>query len=360
MLPHEALKEFLAEEIRTDGPMDIATFMDHVLSHPEYGYYRRQDPFGAQGDFITAPEVSQIFGEMVGAWVADIWNQIGSPAAFMLAEAGPGRGTLMADIMRAGGAARGFKEAARIHLIETSPALREKQGAALAAYNVNWHESPETLPRDIPLILIGNEFLDALPVHQLVKTVQGWDERVVELSGSGLYFGHRKAPQALIDLVPGDLPSVPPGNVFEVSPQRKAFIEEVCQRLKGQGGAALFIDYGEDKPEIGDSLHAIYQHERVPVLKNPGQADLSTNVDFGAVKRVAADSGAVVHGPATQARFLKALGVEVRASHLRGKANEKQAEDIETALQRLLHSDQMGNFKVIGLTYDAKLTPAGF
>ena len=388
MLQNEAMAGFLKAEIAQNGPMDIATFMDHVLAHPELGYYRRQDPFGERGDFTTSPEISQLFGEIIGAWAADMWLQMGSPSPFALVEVGPGRGTLMADMMRACKGVAGFHEAARIYMVETSPVLRKKQEKALKGHNAQWFARFEDVPDGMPMILIGNEFLDALPVHQLVKTGKGWRERVIVLAESvagphgirgvlhamapnllragaedepfDFRYDTREATPELLALVPAGLPDVPDGNIFEVSPQRDGFVRLAARRIKAQGGVALFIDYGSGTSEIGNGLHAIFRHAHVDVLKNPGHADLSSNVDFGAVERVARDEGLQVSGPVMQGEFLKTLGIEARAEVLFRKASAKQKLDLQGGLYKLVEMDQMGDFIVMGLSYGTNLTPAGF
>ncbi len=388
MLQNEAMAEFLKAEIAQKGPMDIATFMDHILAHPEMGYYRRQDPFGERGDFMTSPEISQLFGEMIGVWAADIWRQMGKPSPFAFVEVGPGRGTLMADMMRACKGVDGFHDAARIFMIETSPVLRRKQEKTLKGHKAQWFERFEDVPQDMPIILIGNEFLDALPVHQLVKMGDGWRERMIVLAqgvpktiggmqgalqalapnllGGGpegnldFRYDTKEAAAEFLALVPDGLPQVPDGNIFEVSPQRDEFVRLASRRIRENGGAALFIDYGSAESVIGSGLHAIFRHAHVDVLKNPGHADISSNVDFGAVRRVGEAEGMKISGGITQGEFLKALGIEMRAEMLSKKASAKQKEDLQSGLYKLVEMDQMGDFIVMGLSYGPDIIPAGF
>ncbi|GJL85354.1 MAG: ATP synthase subunit beta [Micavibrio sp.] len=351
------LRSLLKNQIRDNGPMDIGLFMAQVLGHPEHGYYMRQDPFGAAGDFTTAPEISQMFGELIGAWVADVWMQMGAPESFVLMECGPGRGTLMADALRATKKVDGFHEALEVHFLETSPVLRKAQGKAVQTHEPVWHDGLETLPDDKQLIVIGNEFLDALPMRQLQKTKEGWAERVIGLDDNNFCFG--LAPYA--GSVPEDISGAREGHIFEFSPAQVSFVEDITQRIKNQSGAALFIDYGEMKTQAGESLQAIYKHDLVPILEHVGDADLSANVDFGAMGDAASGQGMSVHGPVEQGAFLKQLGIEQRAALLIQNSDKDQKEAIEKALHRLTESDQMGSlFKVIGLSCGAALTPAGF
>ena len=332
-----ALADIIKKHITIHGPMDVGTFMNLALGHPEHGYYMKQDPFGEAGDFTTAPEISQMFGEMIGAWTADLWMKMGEPEAFTLLECGPGRGTLMADIMRSVKMVSGFQDAAQIHLLETSPVLKDKQAQVLGEYEPQFHETLEHIPDDQPLIVIANEFLDALPIRQFI----GGKERYVmvgpddQLTFSGL------------------------GEVQEVAPVRDNVVRAIAALLKNAGGAALFIDYGHAKTAPGDTLQALYKHEYCSVFEHIGDADITAHVDFEAV-RLAADE-VEVYGPVEQGAFLQALGIGIRAQALMQAADEDQRTDIETALHRLIAPDQMGSlFKVIGLSYGDGIIPAGF
>lgn len=348
------LEEYLRVHIAQHGPLDIGQFMALALGHPQHGYYMKQDPFGADGDFTTAPEISQLFGEILGAWGADIWMQTGQPAAFTLLECGPGRGTLMADMLRATHQIPGFHEAVSIHLLETSPVLKEVQAERLADYEPHWHETLESVPGDAPLIVIGNEFLDALPVRQFVRTAEGWAERVVGQEDDSFVFGLKAAG-------PVELPEAPEGAVYEIAPARTAFVENLCKILEQNGGVALFIDYGHDRSASGDTVQALYKHEYVSPLEHIGDADLTAHVDFQAIGEAATHKGAEVFGPVEQGVFLKNLGIEQRAQYLRQKADDSQAEELQSGLHRLTHSDQMGAlFKVMGVFYGDTIRPAGF
>lgn len=347
-----SLKDFLLDHISRSGPMDITTFMAYALGHPKHGYYMTQQPFGADGDFTTAPEVSQMFGELIGAWVVDLWMKMGSPE-FILAEGGPGRGTLMADMLRATKKMKGFHDAMEVHLVETSPLLQKIQQEALADYKAVWHPAIDRLPKDRPVIFVANELIDALPIRQLQKTADGWKEVAVYNKGGALVLGLRDfATPVHFD--------APEGAVFEFSPARDAFVRQLCKILKAQRGAALLIDYGSEHPEFGSSLHAIHKHSRVDFLEQVDGADLSANVNFSDIKAIAQEEKIAAHGSIAQGTFLQNLGIEARAAML-SRANPDKAEEVEKALRRLTSSDEMGQlFKVMGLMHDASLTPAGF
>ncbi len=343
------MDEILKNLIREKGPIDIAEFMGLALGHPAHGYYMKGDPFGARGDFTTAPEISQMFGEMVAAWIMDVWQQMGSPV-FTLLECGPGRGTLMADIMRATKNVPGFYDSAKVHLLEISPALRAMQAAALENYAPEWHVNLETLP-DRPMIVVANEFLDALPVRQLIHTADGWKERVVGIANGNFAFDTKELPFNL----PVDAAE---GAIFEISPVRSQFVTDLVKKLNG---AALIIDYGHSESGIGDTLQALKSHKYISPLEEVGNADLTTHVDFHAVKLAAEAAGAEVSGPVEQGAFLKDLGIGQRAEILTLRATPAQKFDIEKALQRLVDPSQMGSlFKVMGLTNGQNLSLPGF
>ncbi len=348
------MHDFLKSLIEKNGPLDVGQFMALALGHPQFGYYMKQDPFGAHGDFTTAPEISQMFGEMVAAWILDVWQQMGAPELTLL-ECGPGRGTLMADIMRSLKNVPDFHGKTNIHLMEMSPVLKAMQGGILAAYEPQWHANFETVPSDRPVIVIANEFLDALPVRQLVKAKSGWDERVVALSGDEFVFKTRNLPFDISVAAKA-------GDIFEISPARSLFSTDIVEKMKDcGGGAALLIDYGHVESGVGDTLQALKKHEYVSPLKDVGDADITTHVDFFAAKQAAENAGGKVSGPVEQGEFLKKLGIGHRAETLKIKATDAQKFDIEKALQRLTDSSQMGSlFKVMGITYGQNLSLAGF
>ncbi len=343
-----SFEDYLKREISHNGPMDVGTFMGLAVGH----YYNSRDPLGAAGDFTTAPEISQMFGEMLGAWAADCWMKMGQPSPFLLVECGPGRGTLMADALRATAKVPGFHDAAEVTLIEMSDTLKAKQRQALDGYEVQWCGGLAELPDEMPMILLANEFLDALPVRQLEYRGGKWQERVVGLDGQdALQFGLVPADAAMMALAPKGGKD---GDVAEIAPVRDAFVRDVCAR---EQSVALFIDYGYAEGH-GDTLQAMRAHKFVPVLAGVGDADLTAHVDFAALARAA--QGAQVYGPAGQGEFLQRLGIAQRAAMLRQRANAAQAEDIDKGLARLTAPAEMGElFKVMAVC-SQPLSLAGF
>jgi NADH dehydrogenase [ubiquinone] 1 alpha subcomplex assembly factor 7 len=356
------LEEVLARRIRMQGPLTVGEFMAEALGHPEYGYYATRDPLGRRGDFVTAPEISQIFGELIGVWCVDLWDRAGRPAPFILAELGPGRGTLMGDALRAARVVPEFLTALRLHLVETSPALRRAQHRALRPWAPVWHDSIASLPSG-PLMLIANEFLDALPIRQLVKTETGWQEKLIGLSAEAdrLAFALSPAPAASAALVPAQLRAAPPGSVCEIGPVALAVADTIARRVAGEGGAALIIDYGHVKRGCGDTLQAVRRHQRHHPLDNPGEADLTAHVDFAALAEIAAADGATIWGPVTQGAFLEGIGIAARAERLIAGATPAQAADIGSACRRLIDPAEMGTlFKVLCIAGPTMPVPAGF
>ena len=331
--------------IESDGPISVADYMRLCLGHPQHGYYVTRDPFGAQGDFITAPEVSQMFGELIGAWAAAVWQQMGAPREVSLVELGPGRGTLMADALRAAKAMPEFADALSVYLVETSPVLREAQQAKLGA--LNWHVQIEDVPEG-PCIAIANEFVDALPVDQLVKDRDGWHMRMVGVVDDRLAF------VVSPDTLPGRTEiEAPSGAILETRHDRP--VAFLARRIAGHGGAALVIDYGHAATGFGDTLQAVRGHRYADPLADPGESDLTTQVDFAALARTARREGARAHGPIPQGDFMRRLGIEQRAARLKQTATPQQAADIDSALARLTAADQMGDlFKVLAIA-DPKL-----
>ena len=358
----------ISDMIIQDGPIPLELYMMLALSHPTLGYYASRDPFGAKGDFITAPEISQMFGELLGLWALEVWTNMGAPSAFHLIELGPGRGTLMADALRAAKLAPEFGAALQLHLVEASPVLIEQQRQRLAQSAlvpegaIHWHASLETIPLG-PSILLANEFFDALPVRQYVKTASGWHERVIGLDNTqALSFG--LAPEAETNINA----QAPIGSVLEINTLAYRLIMQIAHRLQQAGGAALIIDYGHVETSFGETLQAISAHHPIDPLTCPGQADLSTHVDFGSLKRAALACGARLYGPVQQADFLTRLGIHHRAASLMRQADTTQgaesAADIAAALTRLTQSEQstdMGAlFKVMAITHPDLAPPAGF
>ncbi len=355
------LEKHLKRRIALEGPMTVAGFMAEALTHPKHGYYVTRDPLGADGDFITAPEISQVFGELIGLWLAETWLRSGGPADAALVELGPGRGTLMADILRAGRMMPGFTDAVSVHLVEASPALREKQRETLAGHAVTWHESLETVPTG-PTYLVANEFFDALPIHQLVQTDRGWCERVVALQGEeGFGFGVSPGSSPLVPLVPPHIrEGAEPGAVFEVSPASISVLRQICERVTPQG-AALIVDYGHPESAVGDTLQAVRRHKTADILSDPGTADITAHVDFDTLSRTARESGALAFGPVTQGALLTRLGIEIRRRQLVKKAAPAQAQAIEAAIGRLIGPQEMGTlFKALAVLPAGAQTPPGF
>jgi NADH dehydrogenase [ubiquinone] 1 alpha subcomplex assembly factor 7 len=348
-----SLEHELVAMIAAEGPIGVDRYMSLCLGHTRHGYYMRQDPFGRAGDFITAPEISQMFGELVGVWCAAAWQEMGAPAAFRLVELGPGRGTLMADVLRAARVVPGFVDAARVALVETSPVLRQSQEAALSSAGVpiQWHDRLDEVAPE-PTILVANEFFDALGVRQFVRTDTGWHERLVGLDASGrLAFGLAPDPVPS-DLLPRWAHAAAPGEVVEVSPARHAVAQVVGARLATMGGAALIIDYGHVRPGPGDTLQAVRAHDFRNVLDSPGESDLTSHVDFAALSTALEEGGAAVHGPLTQGAFLSAMGLAERAEVLKRHADASARADIDAAATRLAADSQMGQlFKVIAATH---------
>ncbi len=329
----------------------MARYMEICLSDPEHGYYRRCEPIGAAGDFITAPEVSQMFGELIGLWCAVTWHQMGAPERIHLVELGPGRGTLMQDALRAVRAEPEFCSAFSLHLVETGDRLRDVQCQRLAGAPAAWHLSLESVPPG-PLLLIANEFFDALPVHQYEMTDDGWRERLVTFVDGACRL--QLAPL----LCPLNRPGQP-GDVFELAPARNTYMADIATRLQRHGGAALIIDYGHSESVNGDTLQAVRTHRVQSIFAEPGLADLTSHVDFEALGRAA--PGLSRHGPRRQSEFLRALGIEARAATLQRSASPEQSEEIDTALHRLLDTRQMGDlFKALAVTQQDAPVPAGF
>ena len=331
--------------IEADGPISLAAYMAHCLGDPAHGYYMTRDPLGAAGDFVTAPEVSQMFGEIVGAWLVHAWELAPAPH-IRLVELGPGRGTLMADILRVAARQGDFAAAISVHLVETSPLLRAKQAETLggSGYQADWHHAFSQIPEG-PVLVVANEFFDALPIRQFIRRDAAWRERVVGLDAAGeLAFG----------IGPGLLaggPEAPEAAILEVSPAGEALAGEIARRIAAAGGAALIVDYGYAAGGPGETLQAVRRHAFVDPLAAPGEADLTAHVDFAALARQAEAAGAAVHGPIAQGEFLLSLGLRERAERLGATAAAFMREPIRAAVERLAGAEGMGElFKVLALT----------
>lgn len=350
----------LIRRIIAAGPITVAEYVAASLADPDYGYYRRAAPLGAAGDFVTAPEISQLFGEMIGAWLIDCWEKCGRPSPVRLVELGPGRGTLMADVLRVGRLVPAWLAAIELHLVEINPRLRQAQAERLSAFRPAWHESLSTVPSG-PMLLVANEFLDALPIRQLVYQGRTWRERLVGWTkAEGFHYVMSRSPSPLGLLVPAPKEQVDEGSVFELSPAAIDLVADIGRRIAGDGGAALLIDYGRTAVETGDTLQAVRGHAKASVLESPGLSDISAHVDFALVRRVAQEAGAHVLGPQTQGNFLEALGIVERASALKRNLPPPQAEIIDSALRRLTDPTEMGClFKALAIMPDG-ITPSGF
>ena len=348
------LGHLLVERIREGGPISVADYMAECLLHPVHGYYTTREPFGTAGDFITAPDISQMFGELIGLALAQAWLDQGSPAPFILAELGPGRGTLMADILRATRAVPGFHAAARVALVEASPRLRDVQARMLAPLGPtpHWFDRVQDLP-DAPLFLVANEFLDALPIRQFVLTSEGWRERLVGLNGGALAFG-LSAPLAAVPDTPA-FRAAQPGDLVEHSAPALHAVAAALGPILKHGGLALFIDYGGWRSK-GDTLQALRSHAFDDPLAHPGAADVTAHVDFEPLAACAP-----AHAYTTQGAFLQALGIDLRAARLARNLTGDALESHRAAHRRLTHPEEMGSlFKVLGLTRAAAPLPPGF
>lgn len=335
--------------------MSVADYMAACLFDPEAGYYTMREPFGRSGDFITAPDVSQMFGELLAVWLTVRWREAGSPANAIIAEIGPGRGTMMADM------ARIFRQlepqmcaGSQFVLIEISERLRQEQRQTLAGSGLDpeWFGTVDELP-DGPLFLVGNELFDAVPMRQFVKTKAGWRERCVGIDGSGRLCFVAGITGADTALLPPGAGEAPEGSIAEVAPAREALMETVCGRIASNGGAALFVDYGHLQPGLGDTLQAMRGHAYDDVLAHPGEADITSHVDFAALAAVASAHGLDTE-LCTQGRFLVNLGLLERAGQLGAELDEAGRDRIRDAVERLAGPDQMGElFKVLAVTAPA-------
>jgi SAM-dependent MidA family methyltransferase len=338
------LGDLLIRRIRATGPITVADYMAECLLHPTLGYYTTREPFGAQGDFITAPEISQMFGELIGLCLAQCWLDQGAPAPFTLAEVGPGRGTLMADLLRATRNVPGFHAAARVTLVEASPRLRALQRKTLGDHPIEWTDSLDELP-EAPLLLVANEFFDALPIRQFIRHAQGWQERVIGVQGESLAFG--LSPPAPLALLEHRLSDTVPGEMVELCPALPALTGAIARRIATHGGVALIVDYGGWR-SLGDTLQALRGHAHADPLANSGEADLTAHVDFEAIARAAAPAAASRLTP--QGVFLERLGITARAERLAtGLSGPALASHI-AAHRRLTHPQEMGTvFKVLAV-----------
>ncbi|GHC47662.1 class I SAM-dependent methyltransferase [Neogemmobacter tilapiae] len=344
------LEDLLIRRIAATGPMTLHDYMAECLLNPEHGYYTTRQPFGATGDFTTAPEISQMFGELLGLCLAQAWLDQGSPSPFTLAELGPGRGTLMADILRATRGVPGLHQAAEVWLVEASPALRQTQRQALGQHPAQWADQADNLP-DQPLFLIANEFFDALPIRQFHRAPDGWEETMMGLKDGQLTLGRNPAlPVAALDHRLADTQS---GQIVEICPAAPAILSAITRRLAK--GLALIIDYG-DWRSLGDTVQALARHQRVPVTQSPGQADITAHVDFQALV-----PPGLAYRYTTQGALLSALGIAQRSEKLAAKLHGPALENHRAATRRLTGATEMGTlFKALALFPADAPPPAGF
>ena len=358
------LLKILKSRIESEGPLTLAEYMTQALGNPEYGYYNKGDPLGGSGDFITSPEVSQMFGELIGMWTAICWQQLGSPSKINLVELGPGRGTLIADVLRAAMGVPGYFDAITLHLIENSLSMVKRQQRHLSTFRKSsqWHQTFEEVP-DGPFILVANEFLDVLPIRQFVKVSGKWCERLIDFDSNRTCLCWTTSTFGVSNEfeIPSSLNDCEDGVIWEVSPSIQNVIAAVSTAIRERRGSALFIDYGYVKQIGGDTFQAVRNHKYISPLEVPGDADLTAHVDFCAIKLVAEKNGVRVSGPITQNIFLRGLGIETRAERLMAKASTRQKWNIQTGLKRLIDENEMGVlFKVLALSHTEVVPPEGF
>ncbi len=327
--------DLVAEKITHDGPMTVADYMKIVSQ----AYYGGGDVFGRSGDFVTAPEISQVFGELIGLWCVTAWQALGAPRAFHLIECGPGRGTLMADALRViSDSAPEFMKDVTVHLVEQSPALRAVQETTLKNWDMTWHDDLSHLPNG-PCIIVGNEFLDALPIRQFEKTTSGWRERLVDFQDGEFYFVCAEHPSADVDDAFDDAAT---GSILEKSEAVEETVRLLAQHCVEHRGTTLMIDYGHTQSSVGDTLQSVRQHDYHPVLKDPGTADLTAHVDFALVAQAARSAQGQVFGPVEQGLWLRRLGALVRETQLTSGKSAEAQKAIRTSIRRLIEPDGMG------------------
>jgi NADH dehydrogenase [ubiquinone] 1 alpha subcomplex assembly factor 7 len=348
-----SLLDLIREKITESGPISIADYIELALSHPEFGYYMKKDPLGKDGDFITSPEISQIFGELMGLWLAHQWEKMGKPKT-VLAELGPGRGTLMADMLRSTKKLSGFHEAISVRLMEISPALKQKQWNTLAGkhHDIEWIDSLKQLPEK-PLLLIANEFFDALPIRQFIRQDGAWYERLVGMEDGQLKFVIASAAKQSSLPASCIASSQAPRNdeIIESCSPAIDITKRITQHIVKHQGAALIIDYGYTQGTKGDTLQAMRNHQYFEILGKPGSADITAHVDFAAIRQTAETAGGSVSGPTPQGRFLMKIGAGQRVQKLVANASAEQGATLMSGLERIASPDKMGDlFKVLAIT----------
>ena len=361
-----SLSQILARRIINGGAISVHEFMSEALNHPEHGYYTKSNPIGRSGDFITAPEISQMFGELIGIWCATTWLKIGKPKSFILMELGPGRGTLIVDALRALKKLPEFLKTMELHFVEINPQLKKTQEKLLSDFKITWHKKLSDIPQK-PTIFIANEFFDALPIEQFFFRNKKWYRRKVDLAEkkyqSEPKFTFIEEPSSLSD-VDGQFVINSEwlnGSIFEFSPQSREVITKISKHINYYNGAALIVDYGYYEPNTNSTLQAIQRHKYVDVLNEPGCSDLTAHVDFKALSSIAKINGISCWGPISQGSFLRRLGIETRADKLSVSASKETKESIKRAKQRLINEDQMGSlFKAMVLGRKSSYPFPGF
>lgn len=337
----------IARQISAGGPLTVAQFMALALLDPQGGYYRQAEAVGRDGDFVTAPEVSQVFGELLGLWCLEQWQRLGQPRPFKLVELGPGRGTLAADALRAMKLRPEILQGLEVHLVEVNETLRQQQRKALAAYRVAWHDSLDAVPAG-PFVLLANEFFDALPIRQFERAPGGWRERLVGLDHAG-NLAFTLSGSVPPELIPDDRRDAPPGSVAEFASGGMELARRLAERVAAGPGAALIVDYGYVAPPLKGTLQAVRAHQAADPLSEPGATDLSAHVDFAALSFAARRGGAAVVRPTTQRDFLLRMGARERFAALK-KSHPARATELAAAEERLLGANQMGElFKVLAM-----------
>lgn len=353
------LLEKIEKIIAATGPISLAEYFHICMAHPEFGYYKSKQVIGAKADFITAPEISQMFGELIGIWCLDVWKQLGRPSEFALVELGPGHGTLMSDLLRATAIEPDFIKSAQITLVETSVRLKEMQQQKLNGHKIQWQSEISALP-ELPTILVANEFFDVVPIRQYIKRKQIWHERGVEINQQGALSDILLAASIDTALLPKGHENEPNGSVFETSPAREAIAQTLAEHINTHKGAALYIDYGFKASGFGDTFQAISEHKAVSPFSMPGTADLTSHVDFQALQTASQQSDIVAQDTITQAEFLLGLGLLERAGILGANATPQRQDEIRADVERLAGPEQMGElFKVLCI-HSKDITPAPY
>lgn len=363
------LNDHLIKLIKLHGPITVSNYMTEALTNPKYGYYVNQNPFGKKGDFITAPEVSQMFGELIGLWFADLWLKLGRPVKVHLIELGPGNGTLMADVIRVLDVLPEFLKVIDLHFVEASPQLKNIQKEKFKDFNGNktWHETVKSALNaanndDEVTFIVANEFLDALPIRQFQKGDLGWHERMVTVNEKGDGLSYMLSPFPAQDAeLPEHLKTATEHSIIEISPMAEYLTAQIAEHFKSHEGAALFIDYGYTDYQTGETLQAVEKHAYTDVFESPGYSDISAHVNFRKLYDIAEHIGIKALGPVGQGRFLSNMGIEERVKSLSENATIEQKKDILGGLNRLMAPDEMGTlFKVLGMISRTDIDVAGF